>query len=60
IAIRGGQPVAQTEQIGHPLLVPRGQSAADWLPRYQETMDALKEYCESYPWNRERGLEGSP
>lgn len=46
-------------KIGRPLLVPGGQSASDWLPRYQETMDALREYCESYPWNRERRLEGS-
>ncbi len=45
-------------KIGQPFLVPSGQSAKDWLPRYQETMDALKEYCESYPWNRERRLEG--
>ncbi len=45
-------------KIGQPLLVPPEQSAADCLTRYQETMDALKEYCESYPWSRKSRLEG--
>lgn len=45
-------------KIGPPFVVPRGQSAADWLPRYQGTMDALREYCESYPWSRKRRRAG--
>ena len=45
-------------KIGEPLLVPPAQSVADWLPTYQERMDRLKEYCESYPWTRKRMPEG--
>ena len=45
-------------KIGEPLTVPPAQSATAWLPTYQERMDALREYCESYPWTRKKRPEG--
>jgi hypothetical protein len=45
-------------KIGEPLAVPPGESVGDWVAPYQERMDALTEYCESYPWNRKRTTAG--
>ncbi len=35
-------------KIGRPLIVTSGTSEDEWMARYQEEMDRLKEYCEAY------------
>ncbi len=37
-------------KIGAPLAVPPGDENESWVQTYQESMDLLKVYCESYDW----------
>ena len=37
-------------RIGEPVRVPADGDEDDWIKVYQQAMDDLRDYCESYSW----------